>query len=88
MPKITADDERLMKEDVLGFLRRHPMLLPVLAVVGVVPVKPCAILQGIHDRHKSSIRPTYTSQWVGGAALEIEINRNPMQTVGATWPRC
>jgi hypothetical protein len=38
------------------------MPFPVLVGIGVVPVKPEAILQRIHCCHKSSIRPSYTSR--------------------------
>jgi hypothetical protein len=38
------------------------MPFPVLVGIGIVPLKPRAILQRIHCRHKSSIRPSYTSR--------------------------
>jgi hypothetical protein len=62
MAKIAAHHEWLVKEYVLGLLRRHPMPFPVLVGIGVVPVKPEAIFQRIHCCHKSSIRPSYTSR--------------------------
>jgi hypothetical protein len=61
MAKIAADHEWRMKEYVLGLFWSHPMPFPVLVGIGVVPVKPEAILQRINCRHKSSIRPSYTS---------------------------
>ena len=45
MACIAANNEGLMKKDVLGFLRRHLMPLPVLVGVAFVPVKPDAIPQ-------------------------------------------
>ena len=62
MAKIAAHHEWLMKEYVLGLLRSYPMPFPVLVGIGVVPVKPEAILQRIHCCHKPSIRPSYTSR--------------------------
>jgi hypothetical protein len=44
MLNIVAYHEWLMKKDVFGFLRSHPVSFPVLMRIGIVPVKPDAIL--------------------------------------------
>jgi hypothetical protein len=51
MAKVTAYREGLMKKDVLGFVLRYTMAFPVLAGIGVVPIKPGAILQRVRCRH-------------------------------------
>ena len=53
MARISAYHEGLVEEYVLGFLWSHPMPFPVLVGIGVVPVKPSAVLQRIHGCHKS-----------------------------------
>jgi hypothetical protein len=53
MLNIAAYHKWLVKEDIFGVLRSHPVPFPVLVGVGIVPVKPDAILQRIRCRHNS-----------------------------------
>jgi hypothetical protein len=60
MTKIAVYDERLMEKDVFRFPGSHPVPFPVFVTIGIVPLKPGAIVQGIHC-HIFSIRLSYTS---------------------------
>ena len=60
MANVAAYYEWLMEKDVLGVLRRHSVPFPVFIGIGLVPVKPGAILQQVHRRHKFSIWLSYT----------------------------
>jgi hypothetical protein len=60
MPEIATYYERLLKKDVFRFLRSHLVAFPVLVGIGIVPVKPDALVQWIACYHKSSIRLSYT----------------------------
>jgi hypothetical protein len=53
MPKIAAYHEGFMKKDILGFVPGYAMTLPILAGIGVVPIEPGTVLQGVHSRHDS-----------------------------------
>jgi len=44
MPGITVNDQRIMKEDVLGFFWRHLVTLPILVRIAFVPIEPDAII--------------------------------------------
>jgi hypothetical protein len=54
-PDVATRDQWFLKEDAFGFLRGHPVPFPVLRGIGLVPVKPGAILQRIGCRHNFSI---------------------------------
>jgi len=60
MRRVASNNQGLVKEHALPFLGRHPMPLPVLVDVVIVPVETCAALQGIRGGHKSSIQSAYT----------------------------
>ncbi len=55
---IAAYHERLIKKEILGFLRGHPVAFAALVCIGIVPIKPDAIAKRI--RHIFSIRLSYT----------------------------
>ena len=55
MPQVAAHHQRLVKEDILSFLRRYMMPFPVLYGVGRIPIEPRAIVQRIGSRHNFSI---------------------------------
>src|ERR1035441_702893 len=60
MTHIAANYQWLMKEDVFSLLRGHPVPVPVLPNIGVVPIKPSATVQQVGGRHVFSIQPSYT----------------------------
>jgi hypothetical protein len=55
MARITPNHERLMKKDVLRFLRRDAVAFPVLVGIGFVPLKADTALERIGSRHLLSI---------------------------------
>lgn len=63
MTNIAANDERLVKEYILGLLWQDLMPLPVLVDVVFVPIKSDTVLKRVSVlRHIYSIRLTYTDQ--------------------------
>jgi hypothetical protein len=60
MANIAAYHEWLMKKDIFGLLRRHPVAFPVFVGVGVVPFEADAILEWTQGSHSFSIRLSYT----------------------------
>jgi RNA polymerase sigma-70 factor, ECF subfamily len=58
--RVASDDQRLKKENILGFLRSYSMTFPILVCIVFIPIEPGAILQRVESRHRFSIRLTYT----------------------------
>jgi len=54
MADIAANDQRLVEENVFGFLRRNLMAIPILWAIRFVPIETSAVVQRVFTfRHKA-----------------------------------
>ncbi len=60
MLAIGRDNQWLVEEDLLSLPKRHPVTVPVLLEVAVIPIKAGTACQGVICRHAESIWQTYT----------------------------
>lgn len=67
MAHITSYHEWFLKKDIFGFRLSYLVTLPVLMGIGIVPVKPGTVLQGISCGHSFSIRLSYTDTDASGS---------------------
>jgi hypothetical protein len=44
---VSLDDQRFIKEDLLGFPERYAMKLPVLFEISIVPIEPSTALERV-----------------------------------------